>query len=95
MVRNRAQPHAATLWVDADDFDVDHIAFLRPRSNRIPVRVKRSHRDRNANPQPQPIVEIARTNVFVGQPIAVRVILPGPIPPLQGIQLTGSGFLVD
>jgi hypothetical protein len=43
----------------------------------------------------QPTVEIPRTNVFVGQPLAVRVVIPGPTPPLQGVQLTGPGLLVD
>lgn len=50
----------------------------------------------NDTPRPlQPSVELSRSNVFVGQPLAVRVVIPGPTPPLQGVQLTGPGFLVD
>jgi hypothetical protein len=62
----------------------------------VPATTLRVAATSDDTPRPlQPYVELSRSNVFVGQPLAVRVIIPGPTPPLQGVQLTGPGFLVD
>ena len=60
-----------------------------------PARLQVGAADSEAPHPLQPSVELSRSNVFVGQPLAVRVTIPGPTPPLQGVQLTGPGFLVD
>jgi hypothetical protein len=48
---------------------------------------------------PQLILELPATNLFVGQAVAARVVLPGsPAGAVQGLgqpQLSGQGFLVD
>ena len=45
------------------------------------------------------VLEISATNVFLGQPFRVRVMLPAApgntIEALRGIQLNGDGFMTD
>jgi len=52
-----------------------------------------------APPAPRLILQFPMTNLFVGQAVAARVVLPGSaggaVQSLQQVQLTGQGFIVD
>jgi hypothetical protein len=86
---SRAQPAGAGEYV-VPEFTV--MVYGRPVT--VPAAKLVVATDAPANhPWPQLTLELSATNVFVGQPVSARVMLPNQ--GLTQVQLPGDGFLVD